>query len=78
MDNMSGNKPSTSITNVGCKSKLHTVVRPSSHSCAGNWVAIGLPVVYYARTAEHLMPKLNVGNVETPTLSWKQMLEARC
>ena len=43
MDNMSINKPSTSMTNV--------VMRSSMHPCQGNWVAIRRAVAYYARAA---------------------------
>ena len=39
------------MTNVACESKLHSVLRPSMHPCAGNWVVVRRRVVYCARTA---------------------------
>ena len=41
MDNMSNNKPSISITNVACESKLRSVVMSSMLPYPGNWGAIG-------------------------------------
>ena len=63
---MSRNKPSTSMTNLGCISKLHTIVRPSLHSCAGNWVAIGLAFVYYARTARAFSAEIKCRHCTCP------------
>ena len=40
VDNMSKNKPSTSMTQVACESNLRSVIRSSMHPCRGNWVAI--------------------------------------
>ena len=51
IDNMSKNKPNTSMTHGPCDSKLCSVVRSCVHPWPGNWVAIGLAVVYYARAA---------------------------
>ena len=45
------NKPSTSSTQVACKSKLHSVVRSSMHLYPGGWVVIRRTVVYNARIA---------------------------
>ena len=42
------------MTNVASETKLSSIVRSSLHPCLGNWEAIGLPVVYYAR-AVHLL-----------------------
>ena len=52
MDNMSKNKPSTSITHVDCELKLHPVVRSSMHPCPGNWVAIRRVVMYNVWAAQ--------------------------
>ena len=54
LDNMSKNKPCTSMAHIACESKLPSVLRSSMHSCSGNWVAIGCAVVCYARTAHTL------------------------
>ena len=51
IDNMSNNRPSTSMTHVACETKLRSFVRSSMHICPGNVVAIGRAVVYYARAA---------------------------
>ena len=51
VDSMSTSKPSSSMTNVACETKLHSVVTSSMHPCLGNCVAIGHAVVYHARTA---------------------------
>ena len=51
MDNMSTNKPNTSMAHIACESKPPSVLRSSIHSYSGNWVLIGCPVVCYARTA---------------------------
>ena len=50
-DDMSKNKPSTSMDHLACESKLRSVVRSSMHPCPGIWVEIGRAVVYYARAA---------------------------
>ena len=47
MDDLSKNKPSTSMIHTACKSKLCTVVWSQMHPCSGNWVAIRHAVVYY-------------------------------
>ena len=52
MDNMSKNKPDTSMSQVSSESKLRSVVSSSMHPCPGNWVAIGSAVVYYPRAAQ--------------------------
>ena len=39
------------MTRVACESKLRLVIRSSINPCQGNWVAIGLTVVYYAQAA---------------------------
>ena len=41
--------PSTSMTHVGCKSKLRSVVGSFMHACTGNWVESGCTVVCYAQ-----------------------------
>ena len=46
MDNLSKNKSGTSITDVGCKSNLCSIVRSSMHLCLGNWVAMGCAVMF--------------------------------
>ena len=51
MDNMSKNKPSTSMTHVAFESKLRSVVRSSIHPCIRNCAAIRGAVVYYVRAA---------------------------
>ena len=51
VDNMSKNKPSTSMTHVVFETKLRPVVRSSMHPCPGNWVAIGRVVRYDAWAA---------------------------
>ena len=70
MDNMSKNKPNTSITHVGCESKLRSTVRSSMHPYPGDWVVIGRhsPIVHYARAAiTHSVQELNVRTVWTYT-----------
>ena len=49
VDNIS--RPSTTMTNVACESKLRPIVRSSMHPCPGNWVVIGRVVVYYVWSA---------------------------
>ena len=34
------------MTHVACESKLRLVVRSSKHQCPGNWVPMGLAVIY--------------------------------
>ena len=51
IDNMSKNKPSTSMTHVACESKLRSVVRSFIHPGLRSWVTIGRAVVYHARAA---------------------------
>ena len=57
MDNMSKDKPSTSMTQVACDEKLRSVLRSSMHPCPGNRVPIGRAVVYYARAAQTFSAK---------------------
>ena len=51
MDNVSKNKPSTSVTHVACESRLLSIERLSMSLCPGNWVAIGSAVVYHAQAS---------------------------
>ena len=62
MDNMSKNKPSTSMTNVACESKSRSVVRLSMpmqetgwQSCVRSCIMPGLPT--------HLVQESNDGTV---------------
>ena len=45
---MAQNKPSTSMTQEACKSKLLSVLRSFMHPCPGNRVAIGRAFIYHA------------------------------
>ena len=48
------NKPSTSMTQRACESKLPAIIRSSMHPCPGNKATIGCMVVYDARAANAL------------------------
>ena len=58
IDNMSENKPSTSMTHVACESKLRSVVRSFIHPGLRNWVTIGRAIVYYYRAAHALSARI--------------------
>ena len=58
VENMSKNKPRTSMTHVACESKLRSVVKSTMHPCPGNWMGNGRLVV-----STHLVQELNVSIV---------------
>ena len=47
MDSMAQNKPSTSMTQVACESKLHSILMTPMSTCLENWVATERAVVFY-------------------------------
>ena len=66
MDNMSKNKPSTSMTHVACKSKLRSVVR-SGHPCIHaqeTGCQLGVQSCIMPGLPMHFVQELNVGTVE--------------
>ena len=58
MDIKSKNNPSTLMTQVAYESKLRSVVKVSMRLCPGNWVAVELEIVYYARAAQDISARI--------------------
>ena len=52
IDNMSKNRPCTSMAYVACESKLRSVGNSSMHPCPENWVEIGRADVYCATAVQ--------------------------
>ena len=58
MHNMSKINPSTPMTHTTYEENLRSVERSSMHLCPENWVALGRPVVHYARDAHTLSAEI--------------------
>ena len=64
-DNMSKNKPNTSMTHVAYDLKLRSVVRSSMHPCQHNWFAVGRAVVFYVQAAHAFSAGITRWHVST-------------
>ena len=60
MDNMSRNKPNTSMTNVACEPKLRSVLSLSIHPCPRT---VWQSDVRSCTMPTHLVQELNVGTI---------------
>ena len=61
MNNMSKDKPSTSMNQIAYLSKLCSVVMSSMYPYRGNWVAMGHALCIMPRLPTHLVQELNDG-----------------
>ena len=75
LNNVSKNKPDTSMTHVAYESKVHLIVRSSMHPWPRNWVTTGRVVVYHARAARAgpFVQELNVSTVYAQSEMYKEL-----